>query len=175
MAVREFDGTMPELADGVYVDEMALVCGDVQIGADSSVWPMAVVRGDVNNIRIGARTNIQDGSILHVTHEGPLGKGKSLSIGDDVTVGHNAVLHACRIDDCCLIGMSATILDGAVIEKHVIVGAGSLVPPNKQLQSGYLYLGNPVRQARKLSQKEIEYFTYSAAHYVRLQQRHQNG
>ncbi|MDH5391941.1 MAG: gamma carbonic anhydrase family protein [Gammaproteobacteria bacterium] len=173
MTIREFDGIRPEIADGVFVDDMALVVGDVTLGRDSSIWPMAVLRGDVNQIRIGERSNIQDGSVLHVTHAGPLGKGRAMIVGDDVTVGHNAVLHACTIEDSCLIGMSATVLDGAVIRKHVIVGAGSLVPPNKELQSGYLYLGNPVSQIRKLTDKEIEYFKYSAEHYVRLQQRHQ--
>ena len=173
MTIRNFDGMSPEVGKGVFVDEMALVCGDVVLGDDSSIWPMAVLRGDVNRIEIGDRTNIQDGSVLHVTHEGPLGKGKGVIIGNDVTVGHNAVLHACTIEDCCLIGMSATVLDGAIIREHVIVAAGSVVPPNKELESGFLYLGNPVRQARKLSDKEKDYFKYSAEHYVSLQQRHQ--
>ena len=173
MAIRDFDGISPEISAEVFVDSMALVSGDVYIGKQSSVWPMAVVRGDVNQIKIGDRTNIQDGCVLHVTHEGPLGKGRALIIGNDVTVGHNAVLHACTVEDCCLIGMSATVLDGAIIRKNVMVAAGSVVPPNKDLESGYLYIGNPVRQARKLSDKEIEYFKYSAEHYVRLQQRHQ--
>ncbi|MDH5516505.1 MAG: gamma carbonic anhydrase family protein [Gammaproteobacteria bacterium] len=174
MTIRKFDGVSPVIADGVFVDEMALVLGDVELGKDSSIWPMAVLRGDVNRIKIGKRSNIQDGSVLHVTHEGPLGAGRGLIVGDDVTVGHNAVLHACSIGDCCLIGMSATVLDGAVIHDNVIVGAGSLVPPNKELESGYLYLGNPVKQARPLSDKEKAYFKYSAEHYVRLQQRHQD-
>ena len=173
MAIREFDGITPDLAEGVFVDSMALVSGDVKIGKDSSVWPMAVVRGDVNSIQIGERSNIQDGSVLHVTHEGPYGKGRGLVIGNDVTVGHNAVLHACTIEDFCLIGMSATVLDGAVIKKQVILGAGSLVSPNKILESGYLYLGNPARRARELTDKEKEYLQYSAEHYVRLKQRHQ--
>lgn len=173
MTIREFDGINPEVGNGVFVDEMALVCGNVKLGEDSSVWPMAVLRGDVNSIEVGARSNIQDGSVLHVSHDGPLGKGLPVIIGSDVTVGHNAVIHACTIEENCLIGMSATILDGAIIRKNVIIAAGSLVPPNKDLESGYLYVGNPVRQARKLSEKEIEYFKYSAEHYVRLQQRHQ--
>lgn len=175
MAIRKFDGMTPEIAEGVFVDEMALVSGDVRIGKEASVWPMAVLRGDVNSIEIGERTNIQDGSVLHVTHEGPLGKGLALKVGNDVTVGHNAVLHACTVEDECLIGMSATVLDGAVIKKQVVVGAGSLVPPKKVLESGYLYLGNPVRQARVLTDKEKEYFKYSAEHYVKLQQRHQKS
>ena len=172
MTIRTFDGITPDIADDVFVDEMALVSGDVSLAKSSSVWPMAVLRGDVNRIEVGERTNIQDGSVLHVTHSGPLGEGLPLIIGDDVTVGHNAVLHACTIKSRCLIGMSATVLDGAIVHEHVIVAAGSVVPPNKELESGYLYLGNPVRQARALSEKEIEYFKYSAEHYVSLQHRH---
>jgi len=175
MTVRDFDDITPELAEGVFVDSTALVLGDVSMGNDSSVWPMTVVRGDVNSISIGERTNIQDGCVLHVTHEGPFGAGRSLIIGNDVTVGHKAVLHACEIHDLCLIGMSATVLDGAVINKHVIVGAGSLVPPNKELESGYLYLGSPVKRVRALNEKEIEYLQYSSEHYVRLKQRHQKA
>lgn len=175
MAIRDFDGISPEISEDVFVDEMALVSGDVYLGKQSSVWPMAVLRGDVNRIEVGDRTNIQDGSILHVTHEGPMGKGRALIIGNDVTVGHNAVLHACTIEDCCLIGMSATVLDGALIKEYVIVAAGSVVPPNKELESGYLYMGNPIRQARPLNDKEKAYFKYSAEHYVQLQQRHQNS
>lgn len=173
MAIREFDGISPKLADGVFIDEMALVCGDVTIGSQSSVWPMTVIRGDVNHIEIGERSNIQDGSVLHVTHEGPFGEGRALIIGDDVTVGHKAVLHACTVESQCLIGMSATVLDGAIIHSQVIIGAGSLVPPNKELESGYLYLGSPVRRCRELSEKEKQYLQYSAEHYVRLKNRHQ--
>jgi len=173
MTVRDFDGITPELAKDVYVDSTALVLGDVSIGNDSSIWPMTVVRGDVNSISIGERTNIQDGCVLHVTHEGPFGEGRPLVIGADVTVGHKAVLHACEIHDLCLIGMSATVLDGAVINKQVMVGAGSLVPPYKVLESGYLYLGSPVKRVRALNEKEIKYLQYSSEHYVRLKQRHQ--
>lgn len=173
MAIRSFEGRQPEIADTAYVDEMALVSGDVVIGEQSSVWPMTVIRGDVNHIKIGERTNIQDGCVLHVSHEGPFGPGRALLIGDDVTVGHKAVLHACTIEEQCLIGMSATVLDGAVVRKQVMVGAGSLVPPNKELETGYLYLGNPVRRVRELSQQERDYLTYSAEHYVRLKQKHE--
>ena len=173
MTIREFDGITPQIADDVFIDDAALVAGDVNIGQQSSVWPMTVIRGDVNNIRIGERTNIQDGCVLHVTHEGPYGPGRSLQIGDDVTVGHGAILHACTIEDRCLIGMSTTVLDGAIIHSEVMIGAGSLVPPNKELESGYLYLGNPVRRSRPLNDKEKNYLQYSAEHYVRLSQRHQ--
>jgi len=158
----------------VYVDEQALVSGDVKIGANSSIWPMSVVRGDVNSIEIGERTNIQDGCVLHVTHDSEFAEGgMPLRIGDNVTVGHKAVLHACTIEDRCLIGMGAIVLDGAVVRSGAIVGAGALVPPNKDLQGGYLYVGAPVRQARELTGKEKRFLNYSAEHYVRLKDRHQ--
>ena len=174
MSVRRFEGILPDLHATVYVDEQALVSGDVKIGADSSIWPMSVVRGDVNSIEIGERTNIQDGSVLHVTHDSEFAEGgMPLRIGDDVTVGHKVVLHACTIEDRCLIGMGAIVLDGAVVRSGSIVGAGALVPPNKDLQGGYLYVGAPVRQARELTGKEKQFLTYSAEHYVRLKDRHQ--
>ena len=175
MTIRSFEGISPAIADDAFIDEMALVSGDVEIGSESSVWPMTVIRGDVNKIRIGERTNIQDGCVLHVTHQGPFGEGKALTLGNGITVGHKAVLHACTIQDYCLIGMNATVLDGALIKPYVMVGAGSLVPPNKELESGYLYLGNPVRRVRELNEKEKELLEYSAAHYVRLMKRHQAG
>jgi carbonic anhydrase/acetyltransferase-like protein (isoleucine patch superfamily) len=174
MSVRRFEGILPDLHATVYVDEQALVSGDVKIGADSSIWPMSVVRGDVNSIEIGERTNIQDGSVLHVTHDSEFAEGgMPLRIGDDVTVGHKVVLHACTIEDRCLIGMGAIVLDGAVVRSGSIVGAGALVPPNKDLQGGYLYIGSPVRQVRELTGKEKQFLTYSAEHYVRLKDRHQ--
>ena len=173
MAIRVFNGVMPELADDVYVDDSAVVIGDVSIGADSSIWPMAVVRGDVNRIEIGRMTNIQDGSVLHVTHASPFGGGAALSIGDSVTVGHNAVIHACTVEDFCLIGMSATLMDGAIVHEENMVAAGSLVPPGKELESGYLWLGSPVRRARPLTDDEKQYLRYSAEHYVRLKNQYQ--
>jgi carbonic anhydrase/acetyltransferase-like protein (isoleucine patch superfamily) len=172
MAVRSFEGKNPVLAGGVYIDALALVAGDVSIGEHSSVWPMSVVRGDVNFITIGARTNIQDGSVLHVTHDSEYAKGgKPLIVGDEVTVGHKAVLHACTIEDRCLIGMGAIVLDGARVESGAMIGAGALVPPNKVLPGGFLYVGSPARQLRELSEKEKRYLEYSAAHYVRLKDR----
>ena len=174
MAVRSFEGIQPDLHPTVYVDQQALVSGDVKIGADSSIWPMSVVRGDVNSIAIGARTNIQDGSVLHVTHDSEFAEGgMPLRIGDDVTVGHKAILHACTIEDRCLIGMGAIVLDGAVVRSGAIIGAGALVPPNKDLQGGYLYVGAPARQVRELTTKEKQFLKYSAAHYVQLKNRHQ--
>ena len=173
MSVRPFEGELPELGKGVYIDEDATVIGRVAVGKDSSIWPGCVVRGDINTISIGARTNIQDGSVLHVTHDSDYAPGGySLSIGDEVTVGHKAMLHACSIGNRCLIGMSAIVLDGAVIEDNVVLGAGSLVAPRKRLESGYLYLGQPARRVRKLTEEELNYLGYSAEHYIRLKDRY---
>ncbi|PKL96428.1 MAG: gamma carbonic anhydrase family protein [Gammaproteobacteria bacterium HGW-Gammaproteobacteria-8] len=159
----------PQQGARVYVDPAATVIGQVVLGDDVSVWPGAVLRGDVNRIEVGARSNIQDGSIGHVTHDGPHSPGGiPLRIGDDVTVGHAAVLHACSIGDRCLIGMGALVLDGAVIEADVMLGAGSLVAPGKRLESGWLYRGRPALAARRLTAEEIGMLAYSAAHYVRL-------
>jgi len=173
MPVRRFEGHQPDIHASVYIDEQALVVGEVSIGEDSSVWPMSVVRGDVNSIEIGERTNIQDGSVLHVTHGSEYAEGgMPLVIGSDVTVGHKVILHACQVEDGCLIGMGATVLDGALIRAGSMVGAGALVPPGKVLESGYLYLGSPVKQVRELTEKEKRFLQYSAAHYVRLKNRH---
>ena len=173
MAIREFEGVLPNIDPSAYIDDAALVIGDVEIGKDSSVWPFVVIRGDVNRIRIGELTNIQDNSVLHVTHDGPHNPGgHALQVGNSVTVGHRAILHGCTINDNCLIGMGATIMDGAVIQTNTIVGAGSLVTPGKLLESGYLWLGSPVRQVRPLSDDEIMAIEYSTNHYVKLKNRH---
>jgi len=169
MAIRNYQQHSPKIGDNVYIDPEACVIGDVKIGADSSVWPMTVIRGDVNSIRIGERCNIQDNSVLHVTHDGPyVPGGNGLILGNDITIGHRVILHGCTLHDFCLIGMGATVMDGAVVEQDVIVGAGSLVTPNKQLKSGFLYTGCPVRQSRALTNDEIESLRYSSTHYVRL-------
>jgi carbonic anhydrase/acetyltransferase-like protein (isoleucine patch superfamily) len=173
MTVRSFEGKSPRIASSAYLDESALVIGDVSIGEDSSIWPMVVARGDVNSIHIGAGTNIQDGSVLHVTHDSEFAPGgNGLTIGCDVTVGHNAVVHACTVEDLCLIGMGSVVLDGAVVCSGAMVGAGSLVPPGKRLEGGYLWLGSPVQRARELSEKEKAFLRYSADHYVKLKNRH---
>jgi carbonic anhydrase/acetyltransferase-like protein (isoleucine patch superfamily) len=169
MALRSYQGKHPRIDAGAYVDDMALVVGDVEIGTDSSIWPMCVVRGDVNTIRIGKGTNIQDGSVLHVTHRSERNSGgHALVVGDRVTVGHKVILHGCSIGNECLIGMGSIVMDGVVVEDRVLLGAGSLVPPGKTLQSGYLYLGNPVRRVRPLNDRELGDFDYSARHYMRL-------
>jgi carbonic anhydrase/acetyltransferase-like protein (isoleucine patch superfamily) len=176
MALRDYQGVSPVLGARVYVDECALVIGRVTLGDDASVWPFAVARGDVNRIEIGARTNIQDGSVLHGVHDGPfLPGGLPLIIGDDVTVGHKAMLHAARIGHRCLIGMAAIVLDGAVIEDEVIVAAGSVVPPGKHLTSHGLYRGNPAERTRELTGGEIERLLYSARHYVKIKDSHRQG
>jgi carbonic anhydrase/acetyltransferase-like protein (isoleucine patch superfamily) len=172
-AIRPFENKTPHLGKDVYIDPQAAVIGDVVIGDDTSIWPMAVLRGDVNTITIGSACSIQDGAILHVVHNGPYTPGGiPLILGNGITVGHQAVLHGCTIDDYCLIGMGALILDGARIEKHVMVAAGSIVTPGKVLESGHLYLGNPARVLRPLTVKEIEHLEYSAAHYVRLKNKY---
>jgi len=127
----------------------------------------------VHTISIGLRTSIQDGTICHVSHDSEYAPGGfALHIGDEVTVGHRVILHGCHIEDRCLIGMGSTLLDGAIIETEVIIGANTLVPQNKTLKSGYLYLGNPCRQIRRLRQGEKDFLTYSAKHYVKLKDRH---
>ncbi|UFH49410.1 gamma carbonic anhydrase family protein [Pseudomonas sp. KNUC1026] len=173
MSIRRFEQHAPQLGAKVFVDRSAVVLGDVEIGDDSSVWPLAVIRGDMHHIRIGQRTSVQDASVLHITHAGPFNPdGFPLLIGDDVTIGHKVMLHGCTLGSRILVGMGSTIMDGAVVEDEVIIGAGSLVPPGKRLESGYLYVGSPARQARELTDKERAFFTYSAANYVKLKDRH---
>jgi carbonic anhydrase/acetyltransferase-like protein (isoleucine patch superfamily) len=173
MALRSYGGVAPILGERVYVDDSALVIGRVTLGDDASMWPFAVARGDVNRIEIGARTNIQDGSVLHVVHDAPaVPGGLPLIIGDDVTVGHKAMLHAAHIGNRCLIGMAAVVLDGAVVEDEVIIAAGSVVPPGKRLTSHGLYLGNPVKRVRELTAQEIESLLQSALRYVKIKDNH---
>lgn len=169
MNIRRYDGHVPQLGERVFVDPSAVVLGDVQLGDDCSVWPATVIRGDMHRIRIGARTSVQDGSVLHITHAGPFNPdGYPLTIGDDVTIGHKVILHGCTLGSRILVGMGSIVMDGAVIEDEVVLGAGSLVPPNKVLRSGYLYMGSPAREVRPLSEKERSFFTYTAGNYVRL-------
>ncbi|HAB03391.1 MAG TPA: gamma carbonic anhydrase family protein [Pseudomonas sp.] len=173
MAIRSFQQHTPKLAPRVFVDRSAVVLGDVEIGEDSSVWPLTVIRGDMQRIRIGARTSVQDASVLHITHAGPFNPdGFALIIGDEVTIGHKVMLHGCTLGNRILVGMGSTIMDGAIVEDEVVIGAGSLVPPGKRLVSGYLYMGSPVRQARLLNDKERAFFSYSADNYVKLKDQH---
>ena len=173
LSVRDHKGSKPQLGKGVFIDPAAVVCGDVIIGDDASIWPCTVVRGDLLQIRIGDRTNIQDGSVIHTAHDGPFNPGGcATTIGDDVTVGHSVTLHGCSIADRVLVGIGALVLDDAVIESDVMIGAGTLVPPGKKLVSGFLYIGSPCFQARPLTEKEMGYFTYTAGHYVKLKDEH---
>ncbi len=167
-SLRSFKGLAPRLGQRVYVDPAASVIGDVVLGDDVSIWPGTVLRGDVNYIRVGARTSIQDGSVVHVAHQGPYGPGYPCLIGASVTIGHAAVVHACTIGDYCLIGMHATVMDGAVVHDYGFVGAGSLIPPGKVVGERELWLGNPAKFVRLLSEMQIEQLRYSADHYVRL-------
>lgn len=174
--IRAYRGVLPRFGQRVYIDEQACVIGDVALGDDASVWPMAVIRGDVNQIRIGARSNVQDGAVLHVSHDGPLLEGGApLVIGDDVTIGHQVILHGCTIGNRCLIGMGAKILDRVVVEDEVFIAAGALVAPGKRLESGWLYRGSPAVAARRLTEQELSNLSYSAAHYVRVKNNYLNG
>lgn len=174
MSLRPYLDQFPALGERVYVDPAATVIGTVTLGDDVSIWPGCVVRGDVNSIAIGARTNVQDGTVVHVTHEGPFTRpgGLPTVIGEDVTIGHAAIIHACRIEEFCLIGMGAKILDGATVKRFALVGAGAVVSPGKTVGEGELWVGNPARCVRKLRPSEIEHLQYSAAHYVRLKDRY---
>ena len=175
MSIRPFQGINPTIAEDAYIDEQACVIGKVTIGSQSSVWPMAVVRGDVHDISIGDQTSIQDGSVLLVTHDGPYSPGGSpLIIGNQVTVGHNVTLHACTIHDRVLIGMGAIILDKCVINSDIIIGAGTLVPPNTELEGGYLYIGAPAKKLRPLTDDEKEFLKYTAGKYVSLYESYQD-
>lgn len=167
--VCSYNGICPQLAPGAWVHPRATVIGEVTLGANASVWPGAVLRGDVNHIHIGAKTNIQDNAVLHVSHKtvaDPV--GAPLIIGERVTVGHGVILHGCMIENECLIGMGSIVLDKALIKKNVLLGAGSLVPEGRVLESGYLYLGRPAKLVRELTLEELAYFNYSAGHYINL-------
>jgi carbonic anhydrase/acetyltransferase-like protein (isoleucine patch superfamily) len=173
MAIRAFDGKSPLLGPGAWVDPTAVVIGDVRLGADASVWPMCVLRGDIQRITIGARTNIQDGCVLHVTHDSEFSPGGfALNVGEDVTVGHKVILHGCTVGNECLIGMGAIVMDGAVIGPRTVLSAGCLVPGGKTLEGGYLYLGSPAKQVRALTAHELGYFLYASRHYVNNKNRH---
>lgn len=167
--IRPWRGIWPQCGERVYLDPMAVVIGQVTLGDDVSVWPFAVVRGDVHSISIGERTNVQDGAVLHVTHDGKYTPGGlPLVIGQDNVIGHQALLHACTIGSRCLIGMGSIVMDGAVVENEVIVAAGAVVTPRTRCESRMLYAGNPARRLRPLTDREIESLTYGARKYVEL-------
>jgi carbonic anhydrase/acetyltransferase-like protein (isoleucine patch superfamily) len=164
--IRKFKDFTPSIGKRVFVDIQATVIGDVCLGDDVSIWPQSVIRGDINPITVGKRTNIQDGSIVHVTHKSQYSDGCECHIGSDVTIGHGCIIHACTIEDMALVGMGSVILDGTTISKKVIIGAKSLVPSGKTLESGYLYMGSPCKKIRPLKDDELEFLKYSATHYV---------
>ncbi|WP_410016716.1 gamma carbonic anhydrase family protein [Sodalis sp. C49] len=167
-SLRPFQERFPILGQRVMIDPSSVVIGEITLADDVSIWPLVAMRGDVNNIIIGARTNIQDGTVLHVTHRSEHNPaGNPLVIGEDVTVGHKAMLHGCTIGNRVLVGMGSILLDGVVVEDDVMIGAGSLVSPGKRLESGYLYLGSPARRVRALTPAEIAGLLYSANNYVR--------
>ncbi len=173
MSIREFKGKSPKIGNSVYVDDSAVVIGDVTLEDDVSVWPCAVIRGDVAQIFVGAGSSIQDGCLLHGTHRGKYSPdGFTVMLGSGVTVGHRAMLHGCTIGDYSLVGIGSIVMDGSVIEDRVMIGAGSLVPPGKVLRSGSLYVGSPVRRVRQLTTEELEFLQYSGQHYVRLKNEH---
>ncbi|NYT75267.1 gamma carbonic anhydrase family protein [Halomonas sp. QX-2] len=171
-ALRPYQGMEPQLGERVYIDPASVVIGDVVMGDDCSVWPMTVIRGDMHRIRIGARTSVQDGSVLHITHASDFSpEGFPLTIGDDVTIGHKAILHGCTLGSRILVGMGAIVMDGAVVEDEVIIAAGAVVTPGKHLKSGYVYAGNPAKALRPLKDKERAFFPYTAGNYVKLKDR----
>lgn len=165
--IRRYKDAYPQQGQRVMIDESSVVVGNVWLDDDVSIWPLVAIRGDVNRVVIGKRSNIQDGSVLHVTHKSAANpEGNPLLIGEDVTVGHKAMLHGCTIGNRVLVGMGSILLDGVIIEDDVMVGAGSLVPPGKQLKSGFLYLGSPVKQVRPLTEEEIKNLLRSSDNYV---------
>jgi len=167
--IESYQGIAPDIPEGVFIHHSATVIGDVSLGEDVSIWPGTIVRGDVNRIQIGRGSNVQDLSMLHVSHKSSWAPdGSPLMIGQNVTIGHRVILHGCTIEDECLIGMGSIVMDNVLVQKHVLVGAGSLVPEGKVLESGYLYLGSPAKKVRALTDAEIAHFIYSANHYMRL-------
>ncbi|MFP4705760.1 MAG: gamma carbonic anhydrase family protein [Spirochaetaceae bacterium] len=168
--VFPYEGIEPTLAEDVFLAPGARVIGDVEIGRGSSIWYAGVVRGDVNYIRIGEGTNIQDGSVVHVTHD-----THPTIIGNQVTVGHRVVLHGCTVEDLCLVGIGAVVLDGAVVEKYAMVAAGAVVTPGTVVQSGMLYGGIPAKMLRELTAEEMREFEESAARYREYAEAHRSS
>ncbi|NBC48218.1 MAG: gamma carbonic anhydrase family protein [Gammaproteobacteria bacterium] len=171
--VRSYQGLEPRIAPDAWIDEAAVVIGDVEIGEQASIWPTAVLRGDIHRIHVGAGSNVQDGSVLHVSHDSRfLPGGAPTIVHERVTIGHHATLHGCEVHDHCLIGIGATVLDRAVLRPRLMLAAGSLVPPGKVLQSGFMYIGSPAKPSRTLTDLELEYLDYAAQHYIELAIKH---
>ena len=173
--IHSFKGINPKLGKGTWIAPSADVVGDVTCGSDCSIWFLTVIRGDVHYIKIGDRVSVQDLSMIHVTHYKKADKsdGNPTIIGDDVTIGHRVMLHGCTIEDACLIGMSATILDGAVIGKESIVGADSLVTKNKVFPPRSLIMGSPAKVVRELNDEEVKELYASASRYVEFKNEYQ--
>ncbi|MDM1757298.1 MULTISPECIES: gamma carbonic anhydrase family protein [unclassified Acinetobacter] len=167
--IRAYLDQHPKIDSTCYIDDLSIIIGEVTLAKNVSVWPFAVIRGDVNSIKIGQNSNVQDHCMLHVSHKKESKpEGSPLIIGEDVTVGHHVTLHGCRIGNRVLIGINTVVLDDVIIEDDVMIGAGSLVPPRKVLKSGYLYVGSPVQQVRPLTDAEKAFLPYSAHHYVKV-------
>ena len=167
--IRPYLNSTPQLGNKCYIDDMAVVIGDVILAENVSVWPFAVIRGDVNHIRIGKNSNVEDHAMLHVSHKkADKPNGSPLIIGEDVTIGHHVTLHGCTIGNRVLIGINSIVLDDVIIPDDVMIGAGTLVPPGKVLESGYLYVGSPAKKVRPLTEKELAFLPYSAQNYVKV-------
>lgn len=178
--ILPFNGIWPKIAEDAFIAETAVIIGDVEIGAGASVWYGCVVRGDMNRIRIGARTNIQDGSVIHVNHDPAgdyrqTGGGMPAIIGDDVTVGHMALLHACTLESGAFVGMRGVVMDEAVVEGGAMVAAGALVTPRKRVSAGELWGGSPARRMRELTREERDHMSYTARHYRDLAALHREA
>jgi carbonic anhydrase/acetyltransferase-like protein (isoleucine patch superfamily) len=166
--IRPFKGVTPKIDPSAFIAENAVIIGDVEIGPDSSIWYGVVIRGDVNKIRIGANTNIQDGTVIHVDAQGEHWEGIPTLIGDNVTVGHKALLHACTIESNAFVGMGSIVLDGAVVEEGAMLAAGAVLTPKKRIPKGQLWAGAPAKYFRDLTTEQTDYFTVSADHYAWL-------
>jgi gamma-carbonic anhydrase len=173
--IRPHHGVTPTIAANAFIAETAVVIGDVTIGEQASIWYGCVLRGDGNYIRVGARTNIQDGTIVHVNHEREGAAGTRTIIGADVTIGHMALIHACTLEDGCFIGMQACVMDGAVVESGAMVAAGALVTPGKRVKRGELWGGSPAKPMRKLTEAELKHFGYTVEHYLEMAASYRNG
>ena len=165
--ILPFDGVWPTLADSTFIAPGAKVIGDVEIGAETGIWYGCILRGDVNEIRIGAGVNIQDGTVIHVAS-----KGQGTYIGDDISIGHMALIHACTLETGCFVGMKAVVMDGAVVESGAMVAAGALVTPGKRVKSGELWTGWPAKPTRALTDEDRAMMTWTHTHYRTLAQRH---
>ena len=172
MPIRTHHGVTPTVAASAFIADTAVVIGDVEVGEQASIWYGCVLRGDSNSIRVGARTNIQDGTIVHVNHEWEGAAGTRTIIGADITIGHMALIHACTLEDGCFIGMKACVMDGVVVESGAMVAAGALVTPGKRVKSGELWGGSPARLMRRLKEAELKYFEETARHYCELAETH---